>query len=103
MDRCCFDFLLSGIATNTPERWTISRALSTSVSGPKGEKLMSIEKAYGLLKIAPGEERFIAQQGASYHIDFRNGTDGVIVTAPLYDEIPVIAAVPASGPRLSTS
>lgn len=102
MDRCCFDFLLHGVATNNPESWKISYALSQSVLGPKGDKIISLEKALRCRKIPPGEERFVVKQGTSCHINFGDGADGVVVTAPLYDEIPAVAAVPASGPKLFT-
>jgi hypothetical protein len=74
MDRCCFDFLLDGEATNISEKWTISHAPSKSVLGPKGVKTMSLEEAFGYLKTPPGEERFLVQQDVSYHINFGGGS-----------------------------
>lgn len=69
---CCFDFLQDGQVQNIPDNWKItSEPNARSFCYPV--KMLSAGKAYGLVHIQPGEEKFFGMQGTSYRIDFAGG------------------------------
>lgn len=64
---CCFDFIEGGVVKNIPSEWRISRLGNSPVV------MMSMGKAWGLVNIAPGDEKFLTSQGSVHRIDIRGG------------------------------
>lgn len=90
---CFIDFFKDDVAVNIPPEWTITAANS-------GFVLRSLETCFlPGTPVPPGTQKFMANQGCTYRVDFNDGQEGgVTFTTPQFFAIPAvtIAGVPVS-------
>lgn len=87
---CCIDFLQDGAPVNTPDEWTITNK-ATGGRVVSLERTVSLDRSFKQAQISPGEEKFIADQGAPYIVRFNDAEKRIVQFAtPIFGIGPAV-------------